>query len=118
MRHTDVLWNDINWPDAGKHFGKDGLYELFAQYVMPHFTDVNANRDSSYEWCTKNQVELTEKRVHAAQAAFDQHEAELKKQGLTEKAIRANLEQQIINEELYKKITKDVKVDDKKAKEQ
>lgn len=28
----DVLWNDINWPDAGKHFGKDGLYELFAQY--------------------------------------------------------------------------------------
>ena len=28
----DVLWNDIEWPDAGKHFGRDGLYELFSQY--------------------------------------------------------------------------------------
>jgi limonene 1,2-monooxygenase len=50
--------------------------ELYAQHVMTHFTDVNANRVASYEWCATHQVELTEKRVHAAQASFDQHEAE------------------------------------------
>ena len=28
----DVLWNDIEWPDAGKHAEKDGLHGLFADY--------------------------------------------------------------------------------------
>jgi limonene 1,2-monooxygenase len=66
-----ILMTDwADWPARRRSL------ELYAQYVMPHFTDVNANRDASYDWCTKNQVELTEKRVHAAQAAFDQHEAE------------------------------------------
>jgi len=27
-----VLWNDINWPDAGKHFGAYGLGELFEYF--------------------------------------------------------------------------------------
>lgn len=33
-----MLWNDINWPDAGKHLGDGGLYELFHYYrsVVPH----------------------------------------------------------------------------------
>jgi alpha-L-fucosidase len=32
-RHRpDVLWNDIEWPDAGKHDGSLGLAELFRHY--------------------------------------------------------------------------------------
>jgi alpha-L-fucosidase len=32
-RHRpDVLWNDIEWPDAGKHDGRLGLLELFRHY--------------------------------------------------------------------------------------
>jgi alpha-L-fucosidase len=28
----DVLWNDIEWPDAGKHGGELGLFQLFERY--------------------------------------------------------------------------------------
>jgi alpha-L-fucosidase len=28
----DVLWNDIEWPDAGKHDGSLGLFQLFQYY--------------------------------------------------------------------------------------
>ncbi|HLL68936.1 MAG TPA: alpha-L-fucosidase [Micromonosporaceae bacterium] len=28
----DMLWNDIEWPDAGKHDGELGLFQLFEQY--------------------------------------------------------------------------------------
>jgi alpha-L-fucosidase len=30
--HPDVLWNDIEWPDAGKHEGSLGLHELMRHY--------------------------------------------------------------------------------------
>jgi alpha-L-fucosidase len=30
--HPDVLWNDIEWPDAGKHDRSLGLAELFRHY--------------------------------------------------------------------------------------
>lgn len=30
----DLLWNDINWPDEGKHFGEHGLGELFRMYYQ------------------------------------------------------------------------------------
>ncbi|MEV0623462.1 alpha-L-fucosidase [Nonomuraea sp. NPDC050404] len=34
----DVLWNDIEWPDAGKHGGSLGLLELLRHYydTVPH----------------------------------------------------------------------------------
>ena len=34
----DVLWNDIEWPDAGKHDGTLGLFQLFRHYyaTVPH----------------------------------------------------------------------------------
>jgi limonene 1,2-monooxygenase len=51
-------------------------YELYARYVMPHFSRVNANRYASYEWVTEHQGELVEKRVAAAQQMFDKHAAE------------------------------------------
>ncbi len=30
--NPDVLWNDINWPDAGKDFGPDGIGTVFEEY--------------------------------------------------------------------------------------
>jgi alpha-L-fucosidase len=30
--HPDVLWNDIEWPDAGKHARSFGLFELMEHY--------------------------------------------------------------------------------------
>jgi len=61
-------WTD--WPAIRRSF------ELYAQYVIPHFSQANLNRQHSYEWVTRNQAELVEKRVHAAQQMFAQHEAE------------------------------------------
>jgi limonene 1,2-monooxygenase len=51
-------------------------YELYARYVMPHFSRVNAPRESSYQWCGDNREEFSAQRVAAARAMFDKHEAE------------------------------------------
>ncbi len=34
----DILWNDIDWPDAGKHDGPDSLAQLFREHLdaVPH----------------------------------------------------------------------------------
>jgi limonene 1,2-monooxygenase len=53
-------------------------YELYARYVMPHFSDENVPRIESFEWCAEHRDELTEKRSNAARAMFDKHEAEQK----------------------------------------
>ena len=51
-------------------------YELYARYVMPHFSGDNIPRIESFDWCTEHRDELTEKRSAAARAMFDKHEAE------------------------------------------
>jgi limonene 1,2-monooxygenase len=51
-------------------------YELYARYVMPHFSRANAPRAASYQWCGDNRDEFSAKRVAAAKAMFDKHEAE------------------------------------------
>jgi limonene 1,2-monooxygenase len=51
-------------------------YELYARYVMPHFSRDNRPRAESYEWCTEHRGELSEKRTAAARAMFEKHEAE------------------------------------------
>jgi limonene 1,2-monooxygenase len=61
-------WTD--WPAIRRSL------ELYAQYVIPHFAHANENRMRSYEWVTKNQQELVQKRVDAAQQMIAQHEAE------------------------------------------
>jgi limonene 1,2-monooxygenase len=62
-----------NWADWAQ---TQRSYELYARYVIPHFSGANAARFSSYEWVTEKQSELVEKRVAAAQAMFAKHEAE------------------------------------------
>jgi limonene 1,2-monooxygenase len=53
-------------------------YELYARYVMPHFSRANDRRVESYGWVTKHQSELTEKRKAAAEDMINRHEAEWK----------------------------------------
>ena len=51
-------------------------YELYARYVMPHFSRANTPRAGSYQWCGDNRAEFSAKRNAAAKAMFDKHEAE------------------------------------------
>jgi limonene 1,2-monooxygenase len=51
-------------------------YELYARYVMPHFSRANAPRAASYQWAGDNRTEFSAKRQAAARAMFDKHEAE------------------------------------------
>jgi limonene 1,2-monooxygenase len=50
-------------------------YELYANYVMPHFADANRARSASFDWVTANQKSFSERRAHAAQSAIDRHAA-------------------------------------------
>jgi len=47
--------------------------ELYAQYVIPHFSGANDNRDLSYNWVTTNQAEIVQTRVAAIEASFGQN---------------------------------------------
>jgi limonene 1,2-monooxygenase len=51
-------------------------YELYARYVMPHFSKASASRAASFQWCGDNRTEFSAKRNAAAKAMFDKHEAE------------------------------------------
>jgi limonene 1,2-monooxygenase len=62
-----------NWADFEE---TKRSYELYARYVMPHFSKLNEARSSSYQWCGDNRDDFSAKRVAAAKAMFDKHEAE------------------------------------------
>ena len=62
-----------NWADFD---ATKRSYELYARYVMPHFSRLNASRAASYQWCGDNRDEFSAKRNAAAKAMFDKHEAE------------------------------------------
>jgi alpha-L-fucosidase len=61
----DVLWNDIDWPDAGKRTGPSSLHELLSQFyagnpdgvVNDRWGDTHWDyRTSEYEAGTENEV--------------------------------------------------------------
>lgn len=62
-----------NWADFEQ---TKRSYELYARYVMPHFSGDNRARSESFDWCTDNRHILTEKRQTAAKLMFAKHEAE------------------------------------------
>jgi limonene 1,2-monooxygenase len=68
-----MLQQAHNWADWEE---TKRSYELYARYVMPHFSGDNAPRVESFNWCTEHRDELTEKRSSAARAMFEKHEAE------------------------------------------
>lgn len=64
-QHVD--WAD--WDQTRK------CYELYARYVMPHFSRADANRRATYDEMNTRNQELLALRRGAAQKAFDQHAA-------------------------------------------
>lgn len=68
-----ILLQAHNWADweATKR-----SYELYARYVMPHFSGANVARQDSYRWVSAHTSELSELRRAAAQEMFHKHEAE------------------------------------------
>jgi limonene 1,2-monooxygenase len=63
-------WAD--WEDTKRS------YELYARYVIPHFSQANHARTASYAWVTRHQGELSQMRQAAAQDMIDRHETEWK----------------------------------------
>ena len=51
-------------------------YEMIARYVMPHFQQLNRNRDASYEWVKANRPAFGEQTRAAIAAAISKHEAD------------------------------------------
>jgi limonene 1,2-monooxygenase len=51
-------------------------YELYARYVMPHFSGSNVGRQESYRWVGTRTPELNEMRLGAARKMFEKHHAE------------------------------------------
>ncbi len=62
-----------NWADFEQ---TKRSYELYARYVMPHFSGDNRARSESFDWCTANRDTLTAKRESAARLMFEKHAAE------------------------------------------
>lgn len=51
----DILWNDINWPEEGKHFGEHGIGELFRYYYERHpegLVNDRFGKDVHYDYAT------------------------------------------------------------------
>ncbi len=62
--------NWADWPATKRS------YELYARYVMPHFSGANRNRTDSWAWVTANQTEIVDKRLAAAAQMTAKHDAE------------------------------------------
>jgi limonene 1,2-monooxygenase len=61
-----------NWADWAE---TKRSYELFARYVVPHFSGANAPRIASYAWNGEHKETLESSKVAAVKAAFAQHES-------------------------------------------
>jgi len=66
--HQHVDWAD--WDQTKKS------YELYARYVMPHFSKVNTNRLASWESLQENAALYQQKRATAAEQMFAKHAAD------------------------------------------
>jgi limonene 1,2-monooxygenase len=50
-------------------------FELVARYVMPHFQQLNVNREASLEWVIRNRPQLAEQQRQALASRFAEHAA-------------------------------------------
>jgi limonene 1,2-monooxygenase len=50
-------------------------FELVARYVMPHFQQLNVNREASLEWVIHNRPQLAEQQRQAIASRFQEHAA-------------------------------------------
>jgi alpha-L-fucosidase len=96
----DVLWNDINWPDAGKRTGSWSLHELFADYyagnpdgvVNDRWGDTHWDfRTSEYEAGSENEAELGWENCRGIGFSFGYNRAEDERQILTGRQLACHL---------------------------
>jgi alpha-L-fucosidase len=95
-----VLWNDINWPDAGKRTGSWSLHELFADYyagnpdgvVDDRWGDTHWDfRTSEYEAGSEKEAELGWENCRGIGFSFGYNRAEDERHILTGRQLACHL---------------------------
>lgn len=112
-----------NYEGQGQKFPKKGTdaYKQLTNSGVDYLIEQQLLKAEAEKLDVKVKAKDVKKRLDQLKESFFQgdakrYKAELKKQGLTEKDVKANIEQQLLTEKLFEKVTKNVKVSDKKAK--
>jgi alpha-L-fucosidase len=96
----DVLWNDMNWPDAGKRTGSWSLHELLADYyagnrdgvVNDRWGDTHWDfRTSEYEAGSENEAEPGWENCRGIGLSFGYNRAEDERHILTGRQLACHL---------------------------
>jgi alpha-L-fucosidase len=96
----DVLWNDIEWPDAGKHFGEYGLGRLFEHFYSISPQGVVNDRwgathkdyaTSEYEAARENESESEWENCRGIGFSFGYNQVEGPEQSLTGQQLARQL---------------------------
>jgi alpha-L-fucosidase len=96
----DVLWNDMNWPDAGKRTGSWSLHELFTDYyagnrdgvVNDRWGDTHWDyRTSEYEAGSENEAEPGWENCRGIGLSFGYNRAEDERHILTGRQLACHL---------------------------
>jgi alpha-L-fucosidase len=96
----DVLWNDIEWPDAGKHFGEYGLGTLFEHFYSTNPEGIVNDRwgdthkdyaTSEYEHFSHSESESQWENCRGIGFSFGYNQVEGPEQSLTGKQLARHL---------------------------
>ena len=96
----DVLWNDINWPDAGKRTGAWSLHELLADFYAGNPDGVVNDRwgethwdyrTSEYEAFSENESESAWENCRGIGFSFGYNQAEDERQILSGRQLACHL---------------------------
>ena len=96
----DVLWNDINWPDAGKRTGTWSLHELLADFYAGNPDGVVNDRwgethwdfrTSEYEAFSENESESAWENCRGIGFSFGYNQAEDERQILSGRQLACHL---------------------------
>ncbi|WP_427170618.1 alpha-L-fucosidase [Arthrobacter sp. 92] len=95
-----ILWNDIEWPDAGKHFGEHGLGRLFQHFYSTNPEGIVNDRwgethkdyaTSEYEHFTVNESETLWENCRGIGFSFGYNQVEGPEQSLNGQQIARHL---------------------------
>ena len=96
----DVLWNDMNWPDAGKRTGSWSLHELFTDYYAGNRDGVLNDRwgdthwdfrTSEYQAMSENEAEPGWENCRGIGLSFGYNRAEDERHILTGRRLACHL---------------------------
>lgn len=111
-----------NYKNQGQKFPKKGSteYTQLRTQAVGYLIEQELYEQRADELGVSVKKKDVDERLKQLKQSFFQgdkkkYAAELKKQGLSEKDVRENIEQQILTQKLFEKVTEDVKVSDKKA---